>query len=77
MDTWYKTKFNDLSNASTKHVQSVRSVREEIAGFKKDVSIIFCSHSLLVKPLLNLKISMYVCVDPQQGTRIGCTENKE
>ncbi|KAG7220775.1 hypothetical protein INR49_032018 [Caranx melampygus] len=37
MDTWYKTKFQDLSNASSKHVQSVRSVREEIAGYKKDI----------------------------------------
>eukprot|EP00064_Thunnus_orientalis_P003784 superscaffoldBa00000323_g3795 len=37
MDTWYKTKFQDLSNASTKHIQSVRSVREEIATYKKDI----------------------------------------
>nr|XP_019947553.1 PREDICTED: glial fibrillary acidic protein-like isoform X1 [Paralichthys olivaceus] len=37
MDTWYKTKFQDLTNATTKHVQSVRSVREEIAGYKKDL----------------------------------------
>ncbi|XP_026174809.1 notochord granular surface [Mastacembelus armatus] len=37
MDTWYKSKFQDLSNASTKHVQSVRSIREEITGYKKDV----------------------------------------
>ncbi|XP_056151003.1 notochord granular surface isoform X2 [Lampris incognitus] len=37
MDAWYKTRFQDLGNASTKHVQSVRSVREEIAGYKKDV----------------------------------------
>ncbi|KAI3363768.1 hypothetical protein L3Q82_001387 [Scortum barcoo] len=37
MDSWYKSKFQDLSNASTKHVQSVRSVREEIAGYKKDI----------------------------------------
>lgn len=41
MDTWYASKFQDLSSASTKHVQSVRSVREEIAGYKKDVSVIF------------------------------------
>ncbi|KAM7395570.1 hypothetical protein PAMA_007034 [Pampus argenteus] len=37
MDTWYKTKFQDLSNASTKHIESVRSVREECAGYKKDI----------------------------------------
>ncbi|XP_026197608.1 notochord granular surface [Anabas testudineus] len=37
MDTWYKTKFQDLSNASSKHIQSVRSLREEIAGYKKDI----------------------------------------
>lgn len=43
MDTWYRTKFQDLSNASNKHVQSVRSVREELAGYKKDVSYNFHS----------------------------------
>ncbi|KAM4632922.1 notochord granular surface [Polymixia lowei] len=37
MDVWYKTKFQDMNNASTKHVQIVRSVREEIAGHKKDI----------------------------------------
>ncbi|KAM7368045.1 hypothetical protein PAMP_014298 [Pampus punctatissimus] len=37
MDTWYKTKFQDLSNASTKHIQSVCSVREERAGYMKDI----------------------------------------
>ncbi|XP_076612890.1 notochord granular surface [Chaetodon auriga] len=37
MDTWYRSKFQDLSNASNKHVQSVRSVREEITGYKKDI----------------------------------------
>ncbi|KAM9840277.1 notochord granular surface [Aulostomus maculatus] len=37
MDSWYQTKFQDLSQASTKHVQSVRGVREEIAGYKKDI----------------------------------------
>lgn len=41
MDGWYRTKFQDLTDASTKHVQSLRSVREEIAGYKKDVSMIF------------------------------------
>ncbi|KAG7454103.1 glial fibrillary acidic protein-like [Solea senegalensis] len=37
MDTWYKSKFQDLNKASTKHVQSVRSVREEMTGYKKDL----------------------------------------
>ncbi|CAK6962167.1 notochord granular surface [Scomber scombrus] len=37
MDTWYKTKFEDLSTASTKHAQTVRNMREEIAGYKKDI----------------------------------------
>ncbi|XP_018551542.1 LOW QUALITY PROTEIN: notochord granular surface [Lates calcarifer] len=37
MDGWYRTKFQDLTDASTKHVQSLRSVREEIAGYKKDI----------------------------------------
>ncbi|CAL8313676.1 unnamed protein product [Boreogadus saida] len=37
MDTWYKTKFVDLNNASTKHIQSVQSLREESAGRKKDI----------------------------------------
>ncbi|XP_029903713.1 notochord granular surface [Myripristis murdjan] len=37
MDAWYKTKFQDLSNASSNHAQSVRSMREEIAGSKKDI----------------------------------------
>ncbi|XP_068198398.1 notochord granular surface [Antennarius striatus] len=37
MDTWYRTKFQDLTNASTSHVKSVRSVRDEITGYKKDI----------------------------------------
>ncbi|XP_035534087.1 notochord granular surface [Morone saxatilis] len=37
MDAWYGSKFQDLSNASTKHAQSLRSVREEIAGYKRDI----------------------------------------
>ncbi|XP_024278468.1 glial fibrillary acidic protein-like [Oncorhynchus tshawytscha] len=36
MDAWYKSKFQDLNNVTTKHVQSVRSVREGIASYKKD-----------------------------------------
>ncbi|XP_041832064.1 notochord granular surface [Melanotaenia boesemani] len=37
MDDWYRTKFQDLNDASTKHVQSVRSMREEIARYRKDI----------------------------------------
>ncbi|XP_038582312.1 notochord granular surface isoform X2 [Micropterus salmoides] len=37
MDAWYGSKFQDLSNASTKHAESIRSLREEIAGYKKDI----------------------------------------
>lgn len=39
MDSWYKNKFEDLNNKTTKHVDKVRSVREEIVTAKKDVSI--------------------------------------
>uniref|UniRef100_A0A8C1V0E7 Zgc:172323 n=1 Tax=Cyprinus carpio TaxID=7962 RepID=A0A8C1V0E7_CYPCA len=37
MDSWYKTKFDDLNNKSSKHVDKVRSVREEIVTAKKDI----------------------------------------
>ncbi|KAK1790198.1 hypothetical protein P4O66_014126, partial [Electrophorus voltai] len=37
MDSWYRSKFEDLSDKSTKHVDAVRSVREEIASSKKDI----------------------------------------
>lgn len=40
MDTWYRSKFQDLSNASNKHIQSMQSVRDEITGHKRDVSTI-------------------------------------
>lgn len=39
MDSWYKTKFDDLNNKTSKHVDKLRSVREEIVTAKKDVSI--------------------------------------
>lgn len=38
MDAWYKTKFQDLNTASARHVESVRGIREEVVGYKKDVS---------------------------------------
>ncbi|XP_064805932.1 glial fibrillary acidic protein-like [Oncorhynchus masou masou] len=37
MDSWYKSKFEDLNNKTTKHVDMVRSVREEVSGAKKDI----------------------------------------
>ncbi|XP_034556021.1 notochord granular surface isoform X2 [Notolabrus celidotus] len=37
MDAWYNSKFQDLNNASNKHIQSVRSLREQIASYKKDI----------------------------------------
>ncbi|XP_070300168.1 desmin isoform X2 [Salvelinus sp. IW2-2015] len=37
MDSWYKSKFEDLNDKTTKHVDMVRSVREEVAGAKKDI----------------------------------------
>ncbi|XP_060745183.1 alpha-internexin-like [Tachysurus vachellii] len=37
MDAWYKTKFQDLNTASARHVESVRGIREEVVGYKKDI----------------------------------------
>uniref|UniRef100_A0A3Q3EPR5 Zgc:172323 n=1 Tax=Kryptolebias marmoratus TaxID=37003 RepID=A0A3Q3EPR5_KRYMA len=37
MDSWYKNKFEDLTKKSSRHVDRVRSIREEIAGAKKDI----------------------------------------
>ncbi|TRY90853.1 hypothetical protein DNTS_020877 [Danionella cerebrum] len=37
MDAWYKTKFQDLNNASSRHMETARSAREEITGFKKEI----------------------------------------
>lgn len=37
MDSWYKNKFDDLNNKTSKHVDQVRHVREGIASAKKDV----------------------------------------
>lgn len=39
MDSWYKNKFEDLTSKTSRHLDKVRSIREEIAGAKKDVSI--------------------------------------
>uniref|UniRef100_A0A3B4F6T3 Desmin-like n=1 Tax=Pundamilia nyererei TaxID=303518 RepID=A0A3B4F6T3_9CICH len=37
MDSWYKNKFEDLTKKTSRHVDKVRSVREEIASAKKDI----------------------------------------
>uniref|UniRef100_A0A8C6MHS8 Zgc:172323 n=1 Tax=Nothobranchius furzeri TaxID=105023 RepID=A0A8C6MHS8_NOTFU len=37
MDSWYKNKFEDLTKKSSRHVDKVRSIREEMAGAKKDI----------------------------------------
>uniref|UniRef100_A0AAY4AI34 IF rod domain-containing protein n=1 Tax=Denticeps clupeoides TaxID=299321 RepID=A0AAY4AI34_9TELE len=37
MDTWYKTKFDDLNQKSFKHPDKVRSTREQITNAKKDI----------------------------------------
>ncbi|XP_039974287.1 glial fibrillary acidic protein [Xiphias gladius] len=37
MDSWYKNKFEDLTKKTSRHVDKVRSVREEIIGAKKDI----------------------------------------
>ncbi|XP_041951517.1 glial fibrillary acidic protein-like isoform X2 [Alosa sapidissima] len=38
MDSWYKNKFQDMNQASTRHVDRSRSVREEITGVKRDIA---------------------------------------
>ncbi|XP_005745694.1 notochord granular surface [Pundamilia nyererei] len=37
METWYRTKFQDLDNTSSEHIQRVRSMREEIAAYRKNI----------------------------------------
>ncbi|XP_048117170.1 glial fibrillary acidic protein-like isoform X1 [Alosa alosa] len=37
MDSWYNSKFDDLNNKSTKHVNRIRGAREEISTAKKDI----------------------------------------
>uniref|UniRef100_A0A665UMW3 Zgc:172323 n=1 Tax=Echeneis naucrates TaxID=173247 RepID=A0A665UMW3_ECHNA len=37
MDSWYKNKFEDLTQKTSRHVDRVRSIREQIAGAKKDI----------------------------------------
>ncbi|XP_048116043.1 desmin-like isoform X2 [Alosa alosa] len=37
MDSWYNSKFDDINNKSTKHVDRIRGAREEMATAKKDI----------------------------------------
>ncbi|XP_074510794.1 uncharacterized protein LOC141779699 [Sebastes fasciatus] len=37
MDSWYKNKFENLTSKTSRHVDRIRSVRDEIAGAKKDI----------------------------------------
>ncbi|KAM9724062.1 desmin [Menidia menidia] len=37
MDSWYKNKFEDITKKTSRHVDKVRSFREELAGAKKDI----------------------------------------
>ncbi|KAM8869283.1 uncharacterized protein AB9W97_016705 isoform 2-T2 [Spinachia spinachia] len=37
MDSWYKNKFEDLTSKTSRHLDKVRSFRDEIAGAKKDI----------------------------------------
>ncbi|KAM3873595.1 desmin [Diretmus argenteus] len=37
MDSWYKNKFEDITSKTSGHVDKVRSIREGIAGAKKDI----------------------------------------
>lgn len=38
MDEWYKTKFVDFNQASTKHAENVRHYRGDMASCKRSVS---------------------------------------
>ncbi|XP_030606403.1 glial fibrillary acidic protein [Archocentrus centrarchus] len=37
MDSWYKNKFEDITKKTSRHVDKVRSIREEMASAKKDI----------------------------------------
>lgn len=62
MDAWYASKFQDLSSASTKHAQSVRTLREEMAGYRKNVSAIFSIFKYSLCGFL-LQCLSHVCAD--------------
>ncbi|XP_062406295.1 uncharacterized protein LOC134097437 [Sardina pilchardus] len=38
MDSWYKNKFQDMTQKSTRHVDRSRSARQEITGVKRDIA---------------------------------------
>lgn len=68
MDAWYKTKFQDLNTASTRHVESVRGIREEVVSHKKDVStLLHLLFSPWPPPFVVIQGSncLCVCVSPQ------------
>lgn len=80
MDTWYRTMFQDMGDATAKHAQSVRSLREQMAAYRKDVSLFFLIlvygylwHVFLKSQLVHV----CTCSDSEQGTRLGVTEDKE
>ncbi|XP_052428973.1 glial fibrillary acidic protein isoform X2 [Carassius gibelio] len=37
MDAWYKAKFQDLNKATSRHVDTVRSIREELTAYKREI----------------------------------------
>ncbi|KAK9975750.1 hypothetical protein ABG768_020985 [Culter alburnus] len=37
MDAWYKSKFQDLNKATSRHMETARSVREEITASKREI----------------------------------------
>ncbi|XP_050963075.1 notochord granular surface isoform X2 [Labeo rohita] len=37
MDAWYKAKFQDLNKATSRHVETARSVREEMTAYKREI----------------------------------------
>uniref|UniRef100_A0A673GZZ9 Glial fibrillary acidic protein-like n=1 Tax=Sinocyclocheilus rhinocerous TaxID=307959 RepID=A0A673GZZ9_9TELE len=37
MDAWYKAKFQDLNKATSRHVDTARSIREEITAYKREI----------------------------------------
>ncbi|XP_042603492.1 desmin-like isoform X2 [Cyprinus carpio] len=37
MDAWYKAKFQDLNKATSRHVDTARSIREELTAYKREI----------------------------------------
>lgn len=63
MDSWYKNKFEDITKKTSRHVDKVRSIREEMASAKKDVSII--SENENMKTYLNAYNQAKMSQDPK------------